>query len=61
MGSCTGITLIEVGGASACGGLEAEGQEYCALCLRKALLNEKYGLPIFDTRYSNIDNARGLS
>ncbi len=41
MGSWIGITLIEVGGASACGGLEAEGQEYFALCLSEALLNQK--------------------
>ncbi len=34
MGSWIGIPLIEVGGASACGGLEVEGQEYFALCLR---------------------------
>jgi len=34
MGSWIGITLIEVGEASACGGLEAKGQEYFTLCLR---------------------------
>ena len=33
-----GITLIEGGGASACGGLEAEGQESFALCLSEAIL-----------------------
>ncbi len=33
-----GITLIEGGGASACGGLEAEGQESFALCLGEAIL-----------------------
>ena len=38
MGSWIGITLIEVGGASACGELEAEGQEYFALCLREVIL-----------------------
>jgi hypothetical protein len=38
MGSWIGITLIEVGGASACGGLEAEGQEYFALCLSPSFL-----------------------
>ena len=38
MGSGIGITLIEVGGASACGGLEAESQEYFALCLSEVIL-----------------------
>jgi hypothetical protein len=38
MGSWTGITLEEVGGASACGGLEAEGQEFFASCLSEAIL-----------------------
>jgi hypothetical protein len=38
MGSWIGITLIEVGGASTCGGLEAEGQEYFALCLSEVIL-----------------------
>jgi hypothetical protein len=38
MGSWIGIPLIEVGGASACGGLEAEGQEYFALCLSEVIL-----------------------
>jgi len=38
MGSWIGITLKEVGGASACSGLEAEGQEFFALCLSKAIL-----------------------
>ena len=33
-----GITLIEGGGASACGGLEAEAQESFALCLSEAIL-----------------------
>jgi hypothetical protein len=38
MGPWIGITMIEVGGASACGGLEAEGQEYYALCLNEVIL-----------------------
>ena len=38
MGSWIGISLVEVGGASACTGLEAEGQEYFALCLSPSLL-----------------------
>jgi len=38
MGSRIGITLIEVGGASACGGLEAEGQKYFTLCLSPSFL-----------------------
>jgi len=38
MGSWIGITLLEVGGASASGGLEAERQEYFALCLSEAIL-----------------------
>ena len=38
MGSWIGITLVEVGGASACTGLEAEGQEYFALCLSPSFL-----------------------
>jgi hypothetical protein len=38
MGLWIGITLKEVGGASACGGLEAEGQEFFALCLSEAIL-----------------------
>ena len=33
-----GITLIEVGRASAYAGLEAEGQEYFALCLSEVIL-----------------------
>ena len=41
MGSWIGITLIEVGGASVYDGLEAEGQEYFALCLSETLLNQK--------------------
>jgi hypothetical protein len=38
MGSWIGIGLKEVGGASACGGLEAEGQESFASCLSEAIL-----------------------
>ena len=38
MVSWIGITLIEVGGASACGGLEAEGQEFFSPCLSGAIL-----------------------
>ena len=38
MGLWIGNTLIEVGGASACAGLEAEGQEYFALCLNEVIL-----------------------
>ena len=38
MGSWIGITLKEVGGASACGGLEVEGQEFFASCLSEAIL-----------------------
>jgi hypothetical protein len=37
MGSWIGITLKELGGASACGGLEAEGQEFFASCLSEAI------------------------
>jgi hypothetical protein len=38
MGSWIGITLKEVGGASACGGLEAEGHEFFASSLSEAIL-----------------------
>jgi len=38
MGAWIGITLKEVGGASTCGGLEAEGQEFFAPCLSEAIL-----------------------
>jgi len=38
MGSWIGITLKEGGGASASGGLEAEGQEFFASCLSEAIL-----------------------
>jgi len=60
MGSWIGIVLIEVGGASACGGLEAEGQEYCALCLSEVILKRSAPGPkvtlflLFIPRYSNI-------
>ena len=37
MGSWIGITLKEDGGASACGGLEAEGKEFFASCLSEAI------------------------
>jgi hypothetical protein len=45
MGSWIGITLSEVGEASACGGLEAEGQEYVALCLRPFVPQDKLSDP----------------
>jgi hypothetical protein len=35
------ITLKELGGSSASGGLEAEGQEFFASCLSEAILNQK--------------------
>ena len=54
MGSRIDITLREVGGMSACGELEAEGQEYFALCFSEALLNQKYRLSAFDPHYSII-------
>jgi hypothetical protein len=38
MGSWIVITLIKAGGASACSGLEAQGQEYFALCLSEVIL-----------------------
>ncbi len=38
MGSWIGITLIEVGRASACGKLEVEAQEYFGLCLGEVIL-----------------------
>jgi len=38
MGSWIAFTLIKVGGASAYGGLEAEGQEYFASCLSEVIL-----------------------
>ncbi len=41
MGSWIGITLIKVGGASACSGLEAEGQESFASCLRSFVPQDK--------------------
>jgi hypothetical protein len=45
MGSWIGIPLIEVGRASACGGLEAEGQKYYALCLRSFVPQDKLSDP----------------
>jgi len=38
LGSWIEIILVEVGGTSACGGLEAEGQQYSALCLSEVIL-----------------------
>jgi hypothetical protein len=35
------FALIEVGGVSACSGLEVEGQQSFASCLSEALLNQK--------------------
>ena len=60
MGSWIGITLKEVGRASACGGLEAAGQEFFASCLSEAILKRsapepKRALsPLLITQYSNI-------
>lgn len=60
MGSWIGITLIQVGGASACGGLEAEGQEYFALCLNEVILKQSAPeskvmlFPLFIPHYSTI-------
>jgi hypothetical protein len=45
MGSWIGITLKEVGGPSACGGLEAEGQEFFASCLRSFVPQDKLSDP----------------
>jgi len=45
MGSWIGITLIEVGGASAWGGLEAEGQEYFAVYLKSFVPQDKLSDP----------------
>ena len=46
MGSWIGsITVIKVRGASASGGLEAEGQEYFASCLRKAIIKRSAPKP----------------
>ena len=39
------FTLIEVGGASACSGLEAEGQESFASCLRSFVPQDKLSDP----------------
>ncbi len=59
MGSWIGITLIEVGGASACSALETKGQESFALCLSEAILKRsdpetKVMLFGFDKQYSII-------
>jgi hypothetical protein len=67
MGSWIGITLIEVGEASACGGLEAKGQEYFTLCLRSFVSQGKLSdtqarrsrtesnvFSVFDAHYSII-------
>ena len=45
MGSRTDITLMEVGGASACGGLEAEGQESFVSCLRSFVPQDRLSDP----------------
>jgi hypothetical protein len=45
MGSRIGITLIEVGGASACSGLEAEGQQSFASCLKPFVPQDKLIAP----------------
>jgi hypothetical protein len=67
MGSWIGITLIEVGEASACGGLEAKDQEYFTLCLRSFVPQGKLSdtqarrsrtesnvFSVFDAQYSTI-------
>jgi len=43
--SWIGITLIEVGGAPACSGLEAEGQESFASCFRSFVPQDKLSDP----------------
>jgi hypothetical protein len=45
MDSWISFTLIEVGRASACGGLEDGGQEYVALCLRSFVPQDKLSDP----------------
>jgi hypothetical protein len=73
MGSRIGIALKEVGGASASGGLEAEGQEFCASCLSEAIFKrsapESKGalsplliptIPTFHVAFSKLRNL-GLS
>jgi len=51
---------IQVGGASACGGLEAEGQGYFALCLNEVILKQSVPeskvtlFPLFIPHYSTI-------
>jgi len=44
MGSWISIALVEVGGASAYSGLEAEGQESFASCLRSFVPQDKLSL-----------------
>jgi hypothetical protein len=67
MGSWIGVTLKEVGGASAYGRLEAEGQEFFASCLSEAILKrsapEPEG-PLFQLLIPNIPTfhrSRGLN
>jgi hypothetical protein len=65
MGSWIGIALKEVGGASVSGALEAEGQEFVALCLSEAILKRsapraRIMLFRFDTQYSNIPSFHGV-
>jgi hypothetical protein len=45
MGSWIGSTLKEVGGTSACGELEAEGQEFFASCLSEAIFKRSVPEP----------------
>ena len=45
MGPWKGIGLIEVGGSSTYGGLEAEGQEYFTLCLSSFVPQDKLSDP----------------
>ncbi len=44
MGSWIGNTLIEVGGASACSGREAKGQESFVSCLSEVILKLAHGV-----------------
>ncbi len=61
MGSLIGITLIEVGGSSACGGLEAEGQESFALCLRSFVPQDKLSDPEVCARELQQAYSTGLA
>jgi hypothetical protein len=45
MGFWIGITLIEVGGASACSGLQAEGQQSFASALKPFVPQDKLIAP----------------